>query len=97
MVLSNFRQHFECGLLFIDLGRCFLEPLLIAMQVRVTDLSQTDERDVDHLFVKQLLAKGVCSQTEVALRYRQKFRLEKRLVSLQSGDNLLRALAKLGQ
>ena len=97
MVLSNFRQHFESEFSCIDLCRCFLEPLLIAMQVGVTDLSQTDERDVNHLFVKQLLAKGVCSQPEVALRCRQKVLLEKRLVGLQSGDNLLRAVAKLGQ
>ncbi len=79
MILFQLGQNLLRRFVRIDLrGRGF-EALLIRVQIVVADLQQAVERNVDHLFIRQLLRVILRAQPEIAVRLRKHVVLQKLL------------------
>ena len=97
MLFTQIGQHRRRRAFGIDLGGHFLHPLLIAMQVCVSDLQQAFQRDIKHLVVLQLFDEIFGPQAKIALRGRQEIVAKKFLILSQCFHNTVVAGFEVGQ
>ena len=64
-------QYFVCRAAGINLPRNILQPFLIAAQIGIANFKQAIKRNIDHLFVQQLLTEILDTDAKVAFRGRQ--------------------------